>query len=74
MPHLYAHRDDQFLYKFKTINTRTAGDAIRPQRPAAVILIVSPKMRFYSYMRGVVATSELNKYSGHVTQSIYPQK
>ena len=71
MPHLYAHRTDQFLHKFKTIDTRTFGVVIRPQRPAAVILTVSLKMRFYSYMRGVVATSVFNKYSSHVTLSIH---
>ena len=38
------------------LTTRTAGVAMSPQRPAAVILTASPKTRFYFYMRGVVAT------------------
>ena len=48
--------------------------AISPQQLAADILSTSTKMHFYWYMHGVVATEVLNKYLGHVTQSIYQQK
>ena len=36
------------------ISTRTAGVAISPQRPSAVILTASPKTRFCWYMRDVI--------------------
>ena len=37
------------------IITKTAGAAASPQRPAAVILTTSFRLRLYEYMLGVVA-------------------